>query len=214
MFGITDFATYFVAVLVIIALPGPNSLYCLSVSASYGHSAGWRALAGILLGDTILMVATILGAGTLMRLYPEIFELVKIIGGVYLGYLGIRLLLAAYQGLTNRQLPQETVPKPVGRQNYFYRSLGLSLTNPKAILFFLSFFVQFVNPNYDKPWLGFLILAMVLQAVSFSYLALLIYTGRALAEKFAKRRVLSAIMQAAAGVLFVGFGINLWLSQL
>lgn len=216
MFGITDVWTYVLAVVLIIVLPGPNSLYCLSVSASHGRAAGKRALAGILVGDSILILATILGAGTVLRLYPEVFDGIKLIGGAYLAYLGIRLLIGAYHTFKNRKQiahAKLAIKAPV-RQNYFYRSLTLSLTNPKAILFFLSFFVQFVDPSYDKTWLSFLILALILQAVSFAYLMLLVYTGKALAERFVTRPLLSSAAMAVVGLLFIGFAVNMWQSQL
>lgn len=56
-------------------------------------------------------------------------------------------------------------------------ALSISLLNPKAILFFLSFFVQFVEPDYAYPALSFLILAVILQIISFSYLTALIFSG-------------------------------------
>ena len=55
-----QFIDLFLAVVVVIVLPGPNSLYCLSVSASHGYTAGLRAIAGVLLGDLILIMATVL----------------------------------------------------------------------------------------------------------------------------------------------------------
>lgn len=216
MFGITDVWTYALAVVLIIVLPGPNSLYCLSVSAAYGRTAGKLALAGILVGDSVLILATILGAGTLLQLYPQLFDAIKLIGGAYLAYLGLRVLIGAYHTFKNRQQIRHSKLsiKTPARQNYLYRSLALSLTNPKAILFFLSFFVQFVDPNYDKPWLSFLILALILQAVSFTYLMLIVHTGKALAERFAKRPLFGSVLMMVAGVLFIGFAVNLWQSQL
>ena len=216
MLGTTNLLTYFLAVVVVIILPGPNSLYCLSVSGSHGREAGLRALAGVLLGDSILIIATVFGAGALLKAHPQVFEMLKLIGGTYLAYIGLRLLMGAYHTFKNRQaILEATVSiKPPKQQNYFYRSLSLSLTNPKAILFFLSFFVQFVDPSYDKPLLSFLVLAVILQLVSLSYLMLLVYTGKALAEKFSKRPVFSSFAMFGAAMLFIGFGVNMWTSQL
>ncbi|MPX28529.1 leucine efflux protein LeuE [Moraxella catarrhalis] len=216
MFGTINLLTYFLAVVVVIVLPGPNSLYCLSVSASHGHTAGLRAIAGVLLGDLILIMATVFGVGAMLKQYPQVFDVIKLIGGTYLAYIGTRLIIGAYHTFKNRQaiMKSELSIKPPKKQNYFYRSLSLSLTNPKAILFFLSFFVQFVDPNYDKPWLSFLVLAVILQMVSVSYLTLLVYTGKALAEKFSKRPVLSSLAMFSAAMLFIGFGVNLWISQI
>lgn len=96
----------------------------------------------ILVGDTILILATVFGAGTLLKLYPSVFDVIKLIGGCYLAYLGIRLIIGAYHTFKNRHLiaNQSFNPAKVANQNYFHRSLSLSLTNPKAILFLLSFF--------------------------------------------------------------------------
>ncbi|MDO5051036.1 MAG: LysE family transporter [Moraxella equi] len=88
MFGITDLTAYLIGVIIIITLPGPNSLYCLSVSASQGRRAGMGVMSGILVGDTLLILATVFWAGTLLKLYPAVFDVIKLIGGCYLAYLG------------------------------------------------------------------------------------------------------------------------------
>lgn len=216
MFGITDITAYLIGVIVVITLPGPNSLYCLSVSASRGKSAGFMATGGILVGDTILILATIFGAGTLLKLYPAIFDGIKLMGGCYLAYLGIRLMMGAHHTFKNRHLikGKNFSPPNVAKQNYFYRSLSLSLTNPKAILFFLSFFVQFVHPDYPKPFLSFFVLAVILQCVSCLYLLLLVFSGKKLANMFSGRPLVMSLAMLGVGSLFIGFGVNLWLAKL
>ena len=216
MFGITDLATYLVGVIIIITLPGPNSLHCLSVSASQGRRAGMGAMSGILVGDTILILATVFGAGTLLKLYPAVFDVIKLIGGCYLAYLGTRLIVGAYHTFKNRHaiVGKSFNPPKVQNQNHFYRSLSLSLTNPKAILFFLSFFVQFVSPTYDKPFLTFFVLAVILQLVSFLYLLLLVFSGKKLADVFGSRPIIMTLAMFGVGCLFIGFGVNLWLARL
>ena len=62
MFGITDLTTYLIGTIAIILLPGPNSIYCLTVAGQHGVKAAYRAVGGILLGDTLLILATALGA--------------------------------------------------------------------------------------------------------------------------------------------------------
>lgn len=216
MFGITDIYAYLLGALLIILLPGPNSLYCLSVSASQGKQAGLWAMLGILVGDTILILATVLGVGTLLKLYPSVFFAIKLVGGSYLAYLGGRLLLGAWTTFKNRELLKDKPLKLTAQatQNYFYRSLTLSLTNPKAILFFLSFFVGFVNPSYAYPLLSFFILALILQFFSFSYLMLLVVSGKTLADNFGGKPWLMIMGMLIVGVLFVGFGVNLWMSEI
>ncbi|WP_264676240.1 LysE family transporter [Moraxella bovis] len=131
--------------------------YCLSMSASQGRRAGMGAMSGILVGDSLLILATVFWAGALLKLYPAVFDVIKLIGGCYLAYL-VRLIIGAYHTFKNRHAiaNKSFNPPKVQWHNHFYRLSSLSLTNPKAILFFLSFFVQFVRPDYDKPFLTFL----------------------------------------------------------
>lgn len=95
----------------------------------------------------------------------------------------------------------------------YRRALVISLLNPKAILFLISFFVQFVDPSYAYPALSFLVLGGLLQLGSFLYLTTLIFGGTRLAATFRRRRKLSAGATSAAGALFLGFAAKLSLSS-
>jgi leucine efflux protein len=85
----------------------------------------------------------------------------------------------------------------------------ISLLNPKAILFFISFFVQFVDPSYATPALSFLILGTVIQIFSLLYLTALIFGGTFLAAQFRRHSRLSAGLTSCVGAVFVGFGAKL-----
>lgn len=100
-------------------------------------------------------------------------------------------------------LPDEPSPRP------FRRAVVISLLNPKAILFFISFFVQFLDPTYPYPALSFLLLAGIVQLCSGLYLSVLIFSGTYLATQFRRRRRLSAGLTAGVGAIFVGFGVRL-----
>ncbi|MBP2705347.1 leucine efflux protein LeuE [Microbispora sp. RL4-1S] len=91
----------------------------------------------------------------------------------------------------------------------FRKALAVSLLNPKAILFFVAFFVQFVDPSYGMPALSFLILALIAQAFSFVYLSTLIFGGTFLSAHFRRRRALAAGLTTGVGALFLGFGAKL-----
>jgi leucine efflux protein len=91
----------------------------------------------------------------------------------------------------------------------FRKALVISLLNPKAILFFVSFFVQFVDPAYATPALSFLILGAVIQVFSFLYLTALIFGGTFLANQFRRHKRLSAGLTSCVGAVFLGFGAKL-----
>ena len=146
-----------------------------------------------------------------------LFNAVKMLGGLYLIYLGVKLFIGAYHTFLSRDLLNKTTPKisvPAPNQNFFNRALLLSITNPKAILFFLSFFVQFVEPTYAYPLLSFFILAAILQIISFSYLSLMVFAGKRLTRSFKNHPITIAASMILVGCLFIGFAINLWLAQL
>ena len=83
------------------------------------------------------------------------------------------------------------------------------MLNPKAILFLLSFFVQFIDPTYATPIVPFLILSAIIMAFSAAYLSALIFAGVRLAQVFARRHRLSSGLSSAVGALFVWFGAKL-----
>lgn len=208
MFGITDLGTYLAAAIFIILLPGPNSLYVLSVAAQRGVRAGYTAACGVFVGDTVLMTAAAAGGASLLMASPQIFFVVKMVGAVYLGWIGLQLLrgaLSTWRG----DVKVEEAPRAVDASQPFRKALVVSLLNPKAIAFLLSFFIQFVDPAYPHPALTFLILGTIIQVLSFIYLSTLIFAGARLAAAFRARRRLSGAANAGVGALFVGFGAKL-----
>ncbi|KAB0628013.1 leucine efflux protein LeuE [Acinetobacter gandensis] len=211
MFGITDLTTFIIGTILIVILPGPNSLYVMSIASRFGIKVGYQSAFGVYFGDIILILFTALGAASLLHAFPWLFILLKIIGALYLSYLGIKLLKAAYatwhavvmpdQVQQNHQSLEELKP--------FRTALTISILNPKAILFYLSFFVQFVDPNYAYPAITFTALAIVLQIISMSYLTVLIFSGAKLATYFTHRYKFTACCVASVGLLFCGFGLKL-----
>ncbi|MER5776577.1 leucine efflux protein LeuE [Streptomyces sp. NPDC002039] len=211
MLGVTDLPTYLAGLVLIVLLPGPNSLYVLSVAARKGVREGYKAACGVFTGDTVLMVLTAAGAGALLQASPVVFTVVKLLGAGYLAWLAVGMMRAAWGMWRDRALRQEeALAEPaVPDERPYRRALVVSLFNPKAILFLLSFFVQFVDPGYAYPALSFLLLGTLSQLASFLYLSTLIFTGTRLSAAFRRRKRLSAGATSAAGVLFLGFAAKL-----
>ncbi|MEO3742970.1 leucine efflux protein LeuE [Plantactinospora sp. B5E13] len=218
--GITDIWTYVLGTVAIILLPGPNSLFVLSTAARTGVRAGYRAAAGVFLGDAVLMLLSAAGVASLLTAYPPVFLVIKYVGAAYLGYLGLTMLRGAWRRWRARNAPapsrqadtarQTDTARPAGVVDRpFRRAVVISLLNPKAILFFISFFIQFVNPDYRYPALSFLLLGLIAQVVSALYLTTLIFTGTFLAAQFRARRRLAAGVTTGIGALFLGFGFKL-----
>ncbi|MGW7434835.1 leucine efflux protein LeuE [Streptomyces sp. NPDC054849] len=216
MLGVTDLPTYLAGLVLIILLPGPNSLYVLSVAARRGVRTGYKAAAGVFTGDAVLMLLTAVGAGALLRASPLVFTVVKFLGAGYLAWLAVGMMRGAWALWRTRRERDEAraagAADPAENERPYRRALLISLLNPKAILFLMSFFVQFVDPSYAYPALSFLVLGGLLQTGSFLYLTLLIFGGTRLSEAFRRRKRLSAGATSAAGVLFLGFAAKLAVS--
>ena len=210
-YGVTDIWTYVMGAFGIILLPGPNSLFVLSVATARGVKAGYQGAVGVFVGDTILLMLTALGAASLLRGNPALFMVVKYAGAAYLAWLGVNLVWAAIQKWRNADVPeaQATAEAPANLAHPFKRALVISLLNPKAILFLLSFFVQFIDPDYEKPAVPFLILSAIVMAFSALYLSALIFAGARLAQLFRARKRLSGALSSSVGGLFLWFGAKL-----
>lgn len=211
MFGITDLTTFIIGTILIVILPGPNSLYVMSIASRFGIKVGYQSAFGVYFGDIILILFTALGAASLLHAFPWLFILLKIIGALYLSYLGIKLLKAAYATWHAVAMPDQVQQNHQSLEELkpFRTALTISILNPKAILFYLSFFVQFVDPNYAYPAITFTALAIVLQIISMSYLTVLIFSGAKLATYFTHRYKFTACCVASVGLLFCGFGLKL-----
>jgi leucine efflux protein len=210
-YGVTDLWTYVIGAIGIILLPGPNSLFVLSVATARGVKAGYQGALGVFVGDTILLMLTALGAASLLRSNPSLFMVVKYAGAAYLAWLGMNLLWAAVQKWRSADEPevQGVAEVPANLAHPFKRALVISLMNPKAILFLLSFFVQFIDPTYKTPAVPFLILSAIVMAFSALYLSALIFAGARLAQLFRARKRLSGALSSSVGALFLWFGAKL-----
>lgn len=207
--GITDLWTYVLGTLFIVLLPGPNSLFVLATAAQRGVASGYRAASAVFLGDAILMFLSALGIASVLKAEPMLFLGLKYVGAAYLFYLGIGMLRGGWQKL-RQPLSEAAAPaKEVDVNQPFRKALLLSLSNPKAILFFVSFFIQFVDPGYAYPGLSFLVLGTILEILSALYLSFLIFSGVRLAAWFRRRQRLAAGASSGVGALFVGFGVKL-----
>ena len=232
MLGTVNLPEYVAGAFLIILLPGPNSLYVLSVAARRGVRTGYRAACGVFLGDTTLITLTALGAASLLGRSAGAFDVVKYLGAGYLAFLGVGMLRAAVTSLRRRASaatapaaqsavapdalgPDTALATEAGKaaagpaERPFRRALLVSLLNPKAILFFLAFFTQFVNPRYPHHVVPFAVLGVIVQCFSAAYLSTLILCGNRLASAFRRRRRLSASMTGGVGTLFLGFAAKL-----
>ncbi len=211
MLGVTDMRSYLIGLVLIILLPGPNSIYVLSVAARRGVRTGYAAACGVFTGDAVLMFLSAAGIASLLKGNAALFTVVKFLGAGYLGWLAIGLLRGAWAHWRGHGSVEadETGAVIANDERPYRRALVISLLNPKAILFFIAFFVQFVDPHYSRPWLSFLLLGTLVEIASFCYLSSLIFFGSRLAAAVRRRRAVSAGGTSLVGVVFLAFAFKL-----
>ena len=217
-FGIIHFPSYLLGAILIILLPGPNSLYVLALSAEQGWRKGIWASAGIVVGDAIIMLSVALGAATVLASSPLIYAILRLLGAGYLAWLGLGIIRVGLVRLQAKEATARTSSLPqaeaILRLHPFLAALLLALTNPKAIFFFISFFTQFVDPDFHQPALGFFYLALVTQCISIAYLVTLIGAGQYCLGFVKAHPRIAASLWLATGALFIVFSLRLLLELL
>ena len=131
---------FLAASVAITAAPGPDNLQVLARGISQGRAAGLVAAVGFAAGLIFHTTLAAFGIAALLRSSPLAFEIVKIAGGLYLIWVGVK-------ALTSRGLASAHERAPVPLLTVFRQSIVGNMMNPKVTLFFVVFLPQFVNPG-------------------------------------------------------------------
>ena len=134
--------TFVAASAVLLIIPGPTTLTVISYSISHGRRANVPLVAAVALGDSTALVFSLLGLGALLATSAFWFTVVKWAGGLYLLYLGIKLLGA---GIAPPALAAPAAPG--SRWRLFSNTYLVTALNPKGIVFFVAFLPQFIQPG-------------------------------------------------------------------
>ena len=192
--------------------PGPDVLYIASSALKHGARAGLVAALGIVSGCFVHVFAAALGVGALLATSSTAFALLKWLGAAYLGWIGLRLLLGS--GARSRwPLAKLAAPEPAPLWRLYRQGFLTNALNPKVALFFLAFVPQFIAPASADKFSAFVVLGLL-----FILNSLPINFGYAWLAGWAARRV-GKVSQAmrwldrAAGLMFVGFGLRLAMSD-
>jgi homoserine/homoserine lactone efflux protein len=125
--------------------PGPMMALILANVSSYGLAAGLWTVAGGVAGLSLLVTAAALGMTPLMVVMAEWFDVIRWLGALYLGWLGVQRLRQVWRG--NGSIRE----RPVSGRSWFLQAFTVSLGNPKVLLFLGAFLPQFVDKSGDVP---------------------------------------------------------------
>lgn len=200
--------------------PGPDVLYVTAHGLKGGARTGMVAALGITAGCFVHVVAAALGVSALVAASATAFAALKWLGAAYLVWVGMTLLLARKKSAINNIAMDDRLTRTITEidlKKVFRQGFWTNALNPKVALFFLAFVPQFIAPQAADKTQAFLLLGAL-----FSVNGLWVNIGWALLAADAARRLgtvqhrLDAAtrwLDRIAGVMFIGFGLRLALSQ-
>jgi len=200
MLGISDYWAFVAAVLVFLALPGPGTFALLNATAKGGFRAGAAATLGVIGGDQVLMWLAAIGVAAVLQANEALFRGLQYAGAAYLVWIGLKLLFAKAGAAQQVSL----------RPGHFARQAFLiTLMNPKAIIFYMAFFPLFIDAAHHRGFVTFAAMAVTIAIVTLAYCLTLCAFANAISERVRAHRGLSLLLQRAAGVALIGFGLKL-----
>lgn len=135
-------AAFALASCVLLIIPGPTILTVVSYSVAHGSRANIPLVAAVALGDSTALLLSLAGLGAVLSTSAWLFTMIKWMGGAYLIYLGIRLIL---NGAT--ALNVDTAGALESRRKLFFNTWLVTALNPKGIIFFVAFLPQFIDQS-------------------------------------------------------------------
>ncbi len=207
MLGIQNFDVFLITTIIFIIVPGIDAMFVLSRSVSNGRASGIASSAGIATGAFIHTILSTVGLSLLLSQSIVLFTALKIIGGLYLIYIGIKSIVQKSDGIKIKQVLAGSLKKD------YWQGVITNVANPKNILFYLSFLPQFVSTDSVENALPFLILG-----ATFSLVVLIWYISVSFFTSFATKgikdsKLFNTIMNKVSGVVFVGLGVKLMSSK-
>ncbi|WP_170235189.1 LysE family translocator [Helicobacter canis] len=194
-----SFGNLYIAVFVIgyvgAITPGPDILLILRNTITFGARSAFIALSGIACGWVVFLSLVYFGFAYMMS-QPIAQGLLSIFGAIYLGYISYKILRASSPSDLTQILGANTQAKPAG----FFQALGVNLSNPKAILFFVVVVAPFANQGFE---LGLFVLFCSLVSGFVSVILVGLYV-----RKWLNACVFLWIDRISA-VLFIGFACSL-----
>ncbi|MDF2367784.1 LysE family translocator [Sneathiella sp.] len=186
--------SFFIASAALLAIPGPTVMIVISYALGQGRKTAWATVPGVTLGDFTAMTASLLGAGAVLAASATLFTALKILGAIYLVWLGIKLWRTEGGMGTVRSTNAQS------KMAMFRASYVVTALNPKSIVFFVAFVPQFVTVN-EPAFIQFVILEatfLVLAAINVAIWAFLVGNLR---ERFKNPRMLKVINRLGASFL-------------
>lgn len=202
----SDLVAFTLAAALLTITPGLDTALVLRTLAAQGPAPAFKAAIGVALGCLGWGIIVAAGLGALLVASHLAYEALRWVGAGYLVYLGGRLILSPRrQGVA---MQGEALPSGT---HAWMRGFLTNILNPKVGIFYVSFLPQFIPAHADVPVMVVL-LASIHVALSLAWFGLLIGAARTLLPLLQRPGVV-AMMDRLTGLVFIGFGVKLALSD-
>ena len=186
--------------------PGPSNLYVMARSIAQGVQGGLVAAAGLGVGSLIHVAAAVLGLSVLFSHSPTLYMMVKLIGALYLIYLGVNYWRAhSGSGSDDEALPVKKT-KSMPLKKVFIQSIIVEVTNPKTALFFIALLPQFVVPESGPIALQLFVLGMIAALTALPCDILVAVSSSKVASWLLKHKNAQVIQDKVSGSILLGMG--------
>lgn len=199
---LTSILPLFLALVILALIPGPGVLTVVARSLASGFSHGLVAVVGIVFGDYIFIILSLYGLSTLANAMGGVFTFIKYAGAIYLIWLGFKLVLTKSSTVEVKPITE------VSFFSNFVAGLVTTLSNPKAILFYISFFPAFINVQSVTGTEIYQLLLMATIAVG-GVMAAYAYAASKAADLFKNSSRAAEALNVTAGSIMVGSGFLL-----
>ncbi|CAM3536612.1 LysE family translocator [Elizabethkingia occulta] len=181
MIPIHDLIFFIIAAFILVISPGPNMIYLISRTITQGRKAGLTSLAGVICGFLFHIVMVSFGLTAVLFAVPYAYVILKILGTVYLLYLAYQAIKPNSKNIF--EVKNISIDRP---GKLFTVGFLTNVLNPKVAVFYLSFFPQFIKPQYGSIFTQSLELGIIQVFVSFSINFIIVLTAAQVARFFAK----------------------------
>lgn len=204
MFGIIHFEVFLISALLLNLTPGNDTMYIISRSVTQGKRAGIYSALGITSGAVVHTILASLGLTVILMKSVLLFTIIKIIGALYLIYLGVNLLI---NKKTNHE--EQIASKYMSNKKIYLQGLITNVTNPKVALFFLAFIPQFISTGNSSP-LPFMILGLTFCVTGGLWCVIVALFSSLLTKKLRQSSKIEQILNKLTGIIFIAMGIKLF----
>ncbi|MGW0252748.1 LysE family translocator [Nocardia goodfellowii] len=206
-----SYGTYLVFVVLLVLAPGPDTAVILKNSLIGGPRGGVSTSAGIAVGNLVQGTAAAFGVGAVITRSQLVFDVVRIVGAVYLCWLGIQAFRSARRGGSSLGLDTSDAGATADMQRHGFRwwrqGFLSNVTNPKILALYLSVLPQFLHDGQASTQTA-LLLAYTVVVLGLAWqLVVVAMVDRA--RRWIQRRRVRAALEAITGATLLGFGIGL-----